>query len=127
MLKGKKDKAIRSISRLLRQPQDSSAVQAQYHEIHGNLQADHEAQADSSYLACFKMGPGKNVKRVLPGIVLQALQQLSGINFILCVTMPRWCIVSSLIPASSYYGTTFFSRIGLAAPFVITSAMFPHS
>jgi hypothetical protein len=52
----------------------------------------------SSYLDCFK---GTILKRLLTGCGLQALQQLTGVNFIF------------------YYGTQYFTNAGFENPFII--------
>lgn len=53
----------------------------------------------SSYRDCFKGTVGK---RLLTGCGLQALQQLTGVNFIF------------------YYGTQYFENAGFSNPFIIT-------
>ncbi|EXL64427.1 hypothetical protein FOPG_19307 [Fusarium oxysporum f. sp. conglutinans race 2 54008] len=53
----------------------------------------------SSYLECFKP---PMLKRQLTGMGLQALQQLTGINFIF------------------YYGTKYFQNSGVSSGFVIS-------
>merc|ERR1712230_301676 len=56
IMKGKEDKAQRSLSRLLQQPVESEAVTRYYAEIAGNLHHEMDI-AETSYLACFKGGP----------------------------------------------------------------------
>lgn len=101
-MKGKEAKAHKALSKLLRVPQDSHIVTSQYAEVASNLHHERSIGTDS-YAACFKSGEAKVRKRVLTGIAIQALQQLSGINFIF------------------YYGTTFFANSGIENPFIITS------
>jgi len=77
----KKDKhsdAAKSLSRLRRLPVDHPTLVEELAEI----QANHEyemALGTSSYAACFK-SPIR--KRLFTGMALQALQQLTGVNFI---------------------------------------------
>ena len=101
-MKGKEEKAHRALARLLRQPADSHTVQVYYSEVSANL-AHELSIGETSYLACFRSGEAKNAKRVWTGIGIQALQQLTGVNFIF------------------YYGTTFFANSGISNPFIITS------
>jgi len=65
------------------------------------ITANHEYEltlGKATYLDCFKGSLGK---RLMTGCGLQALQQLSGVNFIF------------------YYGTSFFQNSGISNPFVI--------
>jgi MFS transporter, SP family, sugar:H+ symporter len=52
----------------------------------------------ASYKDCFR---GTVLKRLITGCCLQALQQLSGVNFIF------------------YYGTKYFQSAGFAQPFIL--------
>ncbi|KAK9386949.1 hypothetical protein V1515DRAFT_622099 [Lipomyces mesembrius] len=54
----------------------------------------------SSLIDCFKTN-GRQLYRILVGTTIQALQQLTGINFIF------------------YYGTDFFQKSGISNPFTI--------
>ncbi|KAI5860803.1 hexose transporter [Durotheca rogersii] len=95
--KGQYDKAARSLGRLRRIEHNHAAVQAELREI----QANHEYELSigtAGYLDCFR---GPMLKRQLTGMGLQALQQLTGINFIF------------------YYGTQYFRNSGIQDPFVI--------
>ncbi|KAL6410097.1 high-affinity glucose transporter RGT2 [Ilyonectria robusta] len=72
------NKAARSLSRLRRLPAESPAIQNEL----GEILANHEFELSlgkSSYLDCFR---GPMLKRQLTGCGVQAMQQLSGINFI---------------------------------------------
>lgn len=96
--KGKREEAAKSLSRLRRLPVDHPALVDELAEI----QANHEyemAIGTSSYLACFK-APIR--KRLFTGMALQALQQLTGVNFIF------------------YYGTTYFTAAGISNPFIVS-------
>ncbi|KAH9223769.1 putative glucose transporter rco-3 [Leptodontidium sp. 2 PMI_412] len=95
---GKPEKAAISLAKIRRLPIDHAAIQDEL----GEIQANHEYELSlgkSSYIDCFR---GKVLKRQLTGCLLQALQQLTGINFIF------------------YYGTQFFKNTGITNPFVIS-------
>jgi len=103
LMKGRDEQARRSLARVLRNDPDSQQVNEELAEIAANLH--HERSVGStSYLDCFRSGPGRNALRTWTGIGLQALQQLTGINFIF------------------YYGTQFFKNSGITNPFIITIA-----
>lgn len=96
--KGNQEAAAKSLSRLRRLPVDHPALVEELAEI----QANHEYEMSinqAGYIDCFKP-PIR--KRQLTGIALQALQQLTGVNFIF------------------YYGTSYFSNSGISNPFVVT-------
>lgn len=96
--RGKHDKAARALGTLRRLPAEHPSIQEELQEI----KADHEYQltlGTASYLDCFR---GEMRKKQLTGCAIQALQQLSGINFIF------------------YYGTQFFKNSGINNPFVIS-------
>ena len=88
LMRGKEDKAQAAIAKIMGRPIDSPEVNEEYAEIAANLHHERAVGA-TSYLACFKMGPGKNAQRVLTGMGIQALQQLTGINFIIYVSRQR--------------------------------------
>ena len=102
--RGKPDRAAQSLSRLRRLDIDHPAIVEEL----GEIQANHEyetALGQASYLDCFKGNLGK---RLATGCLLQALQQLTGVNFIF------------------YYGTSFFKNSGISDSFtvsMITSAV----
>jgi MFS family permease len=90
--------AVRSLAKLRRLPRDDPALLDELAEI----QANHEYEmsvGSAGYVECFKGNLGK---RLLTGCLLQALQQLTGINFIF------------------YYGTQFFKNSGFKNEFVIS-------
>jgi sugar porter (SP) family MFS transporter len=102
--RGHPDRAAKSLSRLRRLDIDHPAIVEEL----GEIQANHEyemAIGKASYLDCFKGNLGK---RLATGCGLQALQQLTGVNFIF------------------YYGTSFFKNSGISDSFtvsMITSAV----
>jgi sugar porter (SP) family MFS transporter len=97
--KGRHDMAAKSLSRLRRLDVDHPALIEELAEI----QANHEyemALGKASYLDCFRP---PLLRRLLTGCGLQALQQLTGVNFIF------------------YYGTSFFQNAGFDNPFIIST------
>ncbi|POR38849.1 Putative glucose transporter rco-3 [Tolypocladium paradoxum] len=95
--RGNPKKAMRSLGIIRRLPADHPAIQQEFDEI----KASHEYELSigkSSYLDCFKP---PILKRQFTGMALQALQQLTGINFIF------------------YYGTKYFQNSGVSSGFVI--------
>ena len=94
--RGRGQAAAKSLSRLRRLDVDHPALVEELAEI----KANHEYEmtlGKSSYIDCFK---GTMLKRLATGCGLQALQQLTGVNFIF------------------YYGTSFFQSSGIQNPFV---------
>ena len=90
--------AAKSLARLRRLPESNPSLIDELAEI----QANHEYELSlgkATYLDCFK---GNLLKRLITGCLLQALQQLTGINFIF------------------YYGTQFFKNSGFEDSFVIS-------
>lgn len=76
--RGKHDKAIRSLGRIRRLPTDHPAIMQELEEIEANF--EYELQiGKATYFDCFRGNIGK---RLLTGCLLQALQQLTGVNFI---------------------------------------------
>jgi MFS transporter, SP family, sugar:H+ symporter len=97
IMKGKDEKAAKAFSRLRRLDPTHPAIVEELNEV----KAYHEYEASlgkASYAQCFKGTVGK---RLFTGCALQALQQLSGVNFIF------------------YYGTSYFKRAGFQSPFII--------
>ncbi|KAF2457097.1 glucose transporter-like protein [Lineolata rhizophorae] len=93
----KYDKAAKALSKLRRLPPTDPAIVDELAEI----QANHHYElsiGQASYIECFKGTVGK---RLLTGCLLQALQQLTGVNFIF------------------YYGTQYFENAGFQNPFII--------
>ncbi|GAA6035474.1 hypothetical protein JCM8097_000272 [Rhodosporidiobolus ruineniae] len=103
-VKGNDDKARRALARLFRLPVESDAVSAEYAEIAASIHTERSLGTVSYADLLWRSSESRLPLRVWTGIILQALQQLSGINFIF------------------YYGTTFFQRSGISSPFLITIA-----
>ncbi|EIN06030.1 MFS monosaccharide transporter [Punctularia strigosozonata HHB-11173 SS5] len=101
--KGRHAEAAAALGRLTSVSADDIAVQLEIADIRANLEAE-TALGDSSYLDCFRGQGNKIGFRTFTGIAIQALQQLTGINFIF------------------YYGTTFFKNSGIKDAFIITIA-----
>lgn len=96
--RGQYDLAARSLARLRSLEVNDPAVVVELSEI----QAHHEFElslGSTTYLDCFRP---PMLKRLLTGCGLQALQQLTGVNFIF------------------YYGTSFFKSSGISNAFVIS-------
>jgi SP family sugar:H+ symporter-like MFS transporter len=96
--KGRPEHAAKALSTLRRLDVQDPALVEELAEITAN----HEYELSlgkATYLDCFKGGLGK---RLATGCLLQALQQLTGVNFIF------------------YYGTSFFQNSGISNPFVVT-------
>lgn len=95
---GKPEKASKALSRLRRLDVDHPGL---IEEL-GEIQANHEYELSlgkATYIDCFRGNLGK---RLFTGCALQALQQLTGVNFIF------------------YYGTSFFNNSGIKNPFVVS-------
>ncbi|KAF2474140.1 glucose transporter-like protein [Lindgomyces ingoldianus] len=100
----KYDKAAISLGQLRRLPVDHPAVLEELNEVQANHLYE-MSLGKASYMECIKGTVGK---RLLTGCLLQALQQLTGVNFIF------------------YYGTQYFKNAGFQNPFtiqVITNAI----
>ena len=96
--KGNPENAARSLSKLRRLDVEHPALLEELAEITAN----HEYELSlgkATYIDCFKGNLGI---RLATGCLLQALQQLTGVNFIF------------------YYGTSFFQNSGIKNPFVIS-------
>ncbi|EKG09814.1 Sugar/inositol transporter [Macrophomina phaseolina MS6] len=90
--------ATASLAKLRRLPVDHPAVVEELAEIVANHHYEMSI-GTASYAECFKGTVGK---RLLTGCLLQALQQLTGVNFIF------------------YYGTQYFQNAGFSNPFIIS-------
>jgi sugar porter (SP) family MFS transporter len=94
---GKMDKAAAALARMRRLTREHPAIVSELGEIKTNL--DHEnSVSKATYMDCFRP---PILKRQFTGMALQALQQLTGINFIF------------------YYGTRYFQNSGVSSGFTI--------
>jgi len=97
--KGKDAQALKSLVFLRRLQPDDPDIVAELEELKGNWEYE-QSLGSSSYMECFK---GTTGKRTITGIIIQSLQQLVGINFII------------------YYGTSYFAEnvAGLPDSFIL--------
>ncbi|SCU81650.1 LAME_0B08020g1_1 [Lachancea meyersii CBS 8951] len=95
---GKLPQAADSLSRLRGLPRDDKYVEAELEEIVANYEYE-RSFGSTTIWDCFRPA-NHQLKRILTGIAIQALQQLTGINFIF------------------YYGTQFFQNSGIKNPFI---------
>ncbi|KAI7541955.1 general substrate transporter [Hortaea werneckii] len=96
--RGKMDKAAKSLSTLRRLDVEHPALVEELAEITANHEYE-MSLGKATYLDCFR---GTLGKRLATGCLLQALQQLTGVNFIF------------------YYGTSFFKNSGISNSFVVS-------
>ncbi|KAI1642776.1 hexose transporter [Daldinia loculata] len=95
--KGQQDKAARSLGKLRRIDRNHAAIHDELAEIKANN--DYELSiGTATYLDCFR---GPMLKRLLTGMGIQGLQQLTGVNFVF------------------YYGVNYFKNSGIQDPFTI--------
>ena len=95
------DKAAHALGKLRRLDPQHPAIGNELAEIKANHDFE-MAIGKASYIDCFR---GQMLKRQLTGMGLQALQQLTGINFIF------------------YYGTKYFKNSGIQDAFAIQMIM----
>ncbi|KAK0386652.1 hypothetical protein NLU13_6487 [Sarocladium strictum] len=95
---GKSEKAHKSLGRIRRLAADHPAVIKELQEVKANHDYE-QSLGKATYLDCFKP---PILKRQFTGMALQALQQLTGINFIF------------------YYGTKYFQNSGVDSGFTIS-------
>lgn len=94
----KPDAAAQALAKIRRLPIDHPAVVEELGEIMANHRYE-SSLSKATYIDCFR---SDMIKRLLTGMGLQALQQLSGVNFIF------------------YYGTQYFQNAGFSNPFIIS-------
>ncbi|CAI5760363.1 unnamed protein product [Candida verbasci] len=100
--KGNETKARESLKTIRNIPIDHPDLIDEYDDIKANF--DFESQFGStSWFQVFR-NVNKQRQRLIMGILIQALQQLTGVNFIF------------------YYGTQFFQKSGITNPFLIQLA-----
>lgn len=95
---GKLDKAAKALGRMRRLDPDHPAVSQEVAEIKANYEYE-TTLSKATYIDCFKP---PILKRQFTGMALQALQQLTGVNFIF------------------YYGTRYFQNSGVSSGFTIS-------
>jgi sugar porter (SP) family MFS transporter len=108
--KGKLDQAAKALAVVRGQPVDSEYIQDELAEIIANHEYEMSILPQTSYLgswmSCFEgklTSPSSNARRTMLGIMMQMMQQLTGINFIF------------------YFGTVFFQQLGtIKNPFLIS-------
>lgn len=101
--KGKHEAARASLSKLRGLRPDDKYIEEELEEIIANYEYE-RSFGDTSILDCFKPA-NHQLKRIMTGIAIQGLQQLTGINFIF------------------YYGVQFFKTSGVSNPFIIQLIM----
>ncbi|KAI0645183.1 hypothetical protein C8Q79DRAFT_927420 [Trametes meyenii] len=99
--KGRRNAAATSLSRLRLLSADDPQVEAELQEILATLAQEGEMEG-GTYRDCFRLTRCRIALRTFSAILLQALQQLTGITFIF------------------YYGTTFFANAGIRNPFLVS-------
>lgn len=108
--KNKLEQAARALARVRGQPIDSGYIQDELAEIIANNEYEKKVVPQTSYIQgwtnCFTGSIFKgnsNIRRTTVGILMQMMQQLTGINFIF------------------YFGTVFFKSLGtISNPFLIS-------
>lgn len=109
-MKGRLEDATKSLCFIRNQPETSEYIQSELGEIIANYEHEKALIPDRGYiqswLVCFKgpiTSPSSNIRRTIVGAGIQAMQQLTGMNFVF------------------YYGTTFFQQLGtISNPFLIS-------
>lgn len=108
--KGKLEKAAQALASVRGQPIDSEYIQDELAEILANHEYEMQVIPQTSYIGgwtnCFTgsvLKGNSNSRRTTVGILMQMMQQLTGINFIF------------------YFGTVFFQSLGtISNPFLIS-------
>jgi sugar porter (SP) family MFS transporter len=97
--KGRHDRAKAALARIT--ALSGEELEQEYQILREGLEAEAPVTA-SSYRELFSRGEQRMWLRTLTGVLIQACQQLTGINFIF------------------YFGTVFFKSSGVSNPFVIS-------
>ena len=108
--KGKLGKARKALSSVRGQPPDSDYINDELAEIIANYEYEKKVVPQTTYIGgwtnCFTgsiLNGNSNVRRTVVGILMQMMQQLTGINFIF------------------YFGVIFFQSLGtIGNPFLIS-------
>ena len=108
--KGKLEQAAKALANVRGQPIDSEYIQDELAEIIANHEYEQSVIPQTTYIGgwtnCFKgslTNGSSNLRRSILGILMQMMQQLTGINFIF------------------YFGTVFFQSLGtISNPFLIS-------
>lgn len=82
--KGRLDLAVKALSRVRGQPEDSDRLHDELAEIQANYEYEKHV-GEVSWLGCFRGGirnRNSNIRKVFIGASLQMFQQFTGINFI---------------------------------------------
>jgi sugar porter (SP) family MFS transporter len=99
---GKIEQAGAALARLRGQPQDSHYIQEELNELVANYEYEINHMS-GGWKDCFTGGwtNSGNFRRVMIGVIMQMMQQWTGVNFIF------------------YYGATFFQTVGISNAFTI--------
>lgn len=101
--KNQNDKAIKSLIVLRNLPPEHPKIQEELNDIIVTVREELDS-GRTSWLECFRKNKERCRRRTLTGMAAQAMQQLTGVNFIF------------------YFSTSFFQTVGIKKPFIITIA-----
>ncbi|KAH8152048.1 uncharacterized protein LAJ45_04042 [Morchella importuna] len=97
MKKGREEEARKSLNLLHKDDVDFS-VESEIAFLKATITEQEELNKSSTWADCFR---GTNLRRTLLAILIQVMQQFTGVSFIF------------------NYGTVFFSQVGVGGPFII--------
>ncbi|KAH0613671.1 uncharacterized protein H6S33_005557 [Morchella sextelata] len=97
MKKGREEDARKSLTLLHKDDVDFS-VESEIAFLKATITEQEELNKSSTWADCFR---GTNLRRTLLAILIQVMQQFTGVSFIF------------------NYGTVFFSQVGVGGPFII--------
>ncbi|KAK9452113.1 general substrate transporter, partial [Limtongia smithiae] len=100
---GRRDAARKALARIRSYDEDHEAVTAELDEIQATIELE-QSIGDVSIADCFKRTTNKQSYRMTIGLVIGAMSQLVGVNFI------------------KYFGTDFFMQAGVTNSFVVSMA-----